>query len=74
MKEILILGACRSGIGYFGGSLANVPAVDIAKTVTKDSLVRSKISRESVYEVIMGHVLQAQGYSQLFFLNYKKEI
>jgi len=59
MEEIYILGACRTGIGSFGGSLASVSAVDIAKTVIKESLIRSKISPKLIDEVIIGHVLQA---------------
>ena len=38
MEEIYILGACRTGTGSFGGSLASVPVVDIAKTVIKESV------------------------------------
>lgn len=59
MEEIFILGACRTGIGTFGESLANASVIDIAKTVIRELLIRSKISHESIDEVIMGHVLQA---------------
>lgn len=59
MEEIFILGACRTDIGTFGESLANVSVIDIAKTVIRESLIRLKISHDSIDEVIMGHVLQA---------------
>ncbi|MDF2520206.1 MAG: acetyl-CoA acetyltransferase [Clostridia bacterium] len=59
MREVYILGACRTGIGSFGGSLKDVPAVKLGEIVIKEALNRANISPDMVDEVIMGNVLQA---------------
>ena len=35
MKKIVIASACRTAIGKFGGTLANVPAVELGSIVIK---------------------------------------
>ena len=37
MKKIVIASACRTAIGKFGGTLANVPAVELGSIVIKGS-------------------------------------
>lgn len=59
MREVYILGACRTAIGSFGGSLKDVPAVKLGETVIKEALSRANITPDMVDEVIMGNVLQA---------------
>jgi acetyl-CoA C-acetyltransferase len=59
MKSIYILGACRTAIGSFGGSLATVSAVKLGEIVIKEALRRAKVSPDWVDEVLMGNVLQA---------------
>ena len=38
MKKIVIASACRTAIGKFGGTLANVPAVELGSIVIKEAL------------------------------------
>lgn len=59
MREVYILGACRTAIGSFGGSLKDVPAVKLGETAIKEALKRSNITSDMVDEVILGNVLQA---------------
>lgn len=59
MKEIVIASACRTAIGSFGGTLKNVPAVELGATVVKEAVKRAGIAPEQVDEVIFGDVLQA---------------
>jgi acetyl-CoA C-acetyltransferase len=59
MQEAYILGACRTAIGSFGGSIKDIPAVKLGEAVIKEALKRANISPELVDEVIMGNVLQA---------------
>jgi len=59
MREVVIVSAVRTAIGSFGGSLANVPAVDLGAIVIKEALKRVSLKPEMVDEVIMGMVLQA---------------
>jgi len=59
MKEVVIIGAVRTALGSFGGTLANIPAADLGAIVIKEALKRAKVAPEMVSEVIMGCVLQA---------------
>jgi acetyl-CoA C-acetyltransferase len=59
MKEVVIVGAARTPIGSFMGTLSSVSAVELGAVVIKEALRRSGVSPEAVDEVIMGNVLQA---------------
>lgn len=59
MKEIVIVSAVRTPIGSFGGSLGQIPAVELGALVIKEALRRAGVSPQQVDEVIMGNVLQA---------------
>ncbi|MDD4850597.1 MAG: acetyl-CoA C-acetyltransferase [Gemmiger sp.] len=59
MKKIVIASACRTAIGKFGGTLANVPAAELGATVIKEAVNRAGIAPEQVDHVYMGCVIQA---------------
>src|SRR5580765_2235092 len=59
MEEIVIVGAARTPIGKFGGSLARTPAADLGALVIRKVLERAGLAPEQVSEVIMGQVLAA---------------
>ena len=59
MEEIVIVGAARSAIGKFGGSLAGVPAARLGAHIIRKALERAGVSPDQVSEVIMGQVLTA---------------
>ena len=59
MKEVYIVNCCRTAVGSFGGSLKDVPAVDMGALVVKEALNRSGVKPEQVDEVIFGGVLTA---------------
>jgi acetyl-CoA C-acetyltransferase len=59
MEDIVIVGAARSAIGKFGGTLAKTPAADLGAHVLKKLLERSGVQPEQVSEVILGQVLAA---------------
>jgi acetyl-CoA C-acetyltransferase len=59
MEDIYIVGAARTAIGKFAGTLARTPAADLGATVIKDVLKRAGVPAEQVSEVIMGQVLTA---------------
>ena len=58
-KEVVILGACRTAMGTFGGTLKDVPAVELGSIVIKEAINRAGITPEDVDEVLMGCVIQA---------------
>ncbi len=59
MEDIFIVGAARTPIGKFGGSLARTPASELGALVIRKVLERSGVPAEQVSEVIMGQVLTA---------------
>ncbi len=59
MKKIVIASACRTAIGKFGGTLANVPAADLGATVIKEAIQRAGLTAGQVDHVYMGCVIQA---------------
>ncbi len=56
-KEIVIASACRTAIGKFGGTLKDVPAVELGATVIKEAVNRAGLKPEQIDEVIMGGVI-----------------
>jgi acetyl-CoA C-acetyltransferase len=59
MRDVVIVSAVRTALGSFGGSLKDVPAVDLGATVIKAAVEKAGIKPELVEEVIMGNVIQA---------------
>ena len=59
MEDIVIVGAARSAIGKFGGSLAGVPAAKLGAHIIRKALERAGVPPDQVSEVIMGQVLTA---------------
>ena len=59
MDEIYIVGAARTPIGKFGGTLAKTPASELGAAVIKDVLKRAGVKADLVSEVILGQVLTA---------------
>ncbi len=59
MTDAVILSACRTPIGAFGGALKDLSAADLGAVVIREAIARAKVAPESVGDVIMGCVLQA---------------
>lgn len=57
MTEAVIVSACRTAIGKFGGSLASVSAANLGATAIKEAIARAGIGGDTVEDVIMGQVL-----------------
>ena len=58
-KEVVIIGAVRTPIGEFKGSLKNIKADQLGSIVIKEVLARSTLKKDEIDEVIMGQVLTA---------------
>lgn len=52
MKDVVIVGALRTAIGCFQGSLARHSAVDLGSVVVKALVERSGIAAHEIDEVI----------------------
>jgi len=59
MDDVVIVGALRTAVGKFGGSLAKISAADLGAHVIKGLLAKTGIKPEAVSEVILGQVLTA---------------
>ena len=60
-KEVVIVGAVRTPIGTYKGSLKNIKADQLGSIVIKEVLKKSKFNKDEIDEVIMGQVLTAGG-------------
>jgi len=58
MREAVIVGAVRTPIGKFGGTLKDVPAVELGAIAVREALKRSGVDPADIDEVILGCVLQ----------------
>lgn len=58
MREAVIVSACRTPVGNFGGSLKDVTARELGAVTIAEAIKRAGIKPEMVDEVIFGCVLQ----------------
>jgi acetyl-CoA C-acetyltransferase len=58
-EEIVIVGAARTPVGSFNGSLSSLPAHALGEVVIRAALERAGVDAADVDEVIMGQVLTA---------------
>jgi acetyl-CoA C-acetyltransferase len=56
-REVVFLGAARTAIGSFGGSLKDVPPADLGALVIKTALERAGVKPADVGHVVLGHVI-----------------
>ncbi|WP_070119519.1 acetyl-CoA C-acetyltransferase [Bacillus marinisedimentorum] len=59
MREVVIVGAARTPVGTFGGTLASVSAVDLGVAAAKEAIKRAGVSPEEINEVLVGNILSA---------------
>jgi acetyl-CoA C-acetyltransferase len=57
--DSVILSACRTPIGAFGGALKDLSAADLGAIVIREAIARAGVDAKDVGDVIMGCVLQA---------------
>ncbi|WP_372602959.1 acetyl-CoA C-acyltransferase family protein [Actibacterium sp.] len=60
MTGIVILGAARTAIGTFGGSLAGTTAIQLAATASKAAIERAGIEAGQIGNVVFGHVINTE--------------
>ncbi|MEO5896907.1 MAG: acetyl-CoA C-acetyltransferase [Vicinamibacterales bacterium] len=59
MTKAVILSACRTPIGSFGGALKDLSAADLGAMVIREAIARAGVNAAEIGDVIMGCVLQA---------------
>jgi acetyl-CoA C-acetyltransferase len=58
-SDTVILGACRTPIGSFGGVFKDLSAVDLGEVAIREAVSRAGVSPAEVDDVLLGCVLQA---------------
>jgi len=56
-REVVFVGAARTAIGSFGGSLKDIPPADLGALVIKTALERAGVKPQDVGHVVMGSVI-----------------
>jgi acetyl-CoA C-acetyltransferase len=60
-RDVVVLGACRSAIGTFGGGLADIEPAELAGTVMREAIKRSGVDPESINYVTVGNTIPTEG-------------
>ncbi|QUI23649.1 acetyl-CoA C-acetyltransferase [Vallitalea pronyensis] len=59
MRDVVIVGAVRTPIGSFNGSLAKLSAIDLGVVAAKAAIERAGIKPDVIDEVLIGNILSA---------------
>jgi acetyl-CoA C-acetyltransferase len=59
MPDAVILSACRTPVGKFGGSLSTLPVAELGAIAVREAVARAGVRASDVDEVILGNVLSA---------------
>ncbi len=60
MREVWVTAAVRTAVGDFGGSLKDVPPIDLGTTVVKAALEKSGAPVDQVGHLAFGHVIHTE--------------
>ncbi|SIQ08972.1 acetyl-CoA C-acetyltransferase [Aromatoleum tolulyticum] len=59
-REVVVVGAARTPIGTYGGSLKDIPLGDLATVAVKAALTRSGVAPDAIGHVVMGNVIPTE--------------
>ncbi|MBV8124825.1 MAG: acetyl-CoA C-acyltransferase, partial [Paucibacter sp.] len=59
-RDVVVLGAARSAIGTFGGSLVDIEPSELAGTVMKEAVVRSGVDPKAINYVTVGNTIPTE--------------
>lgn len=60
MKDVVVVGACRTAIGGFGKGLKDVAPCELGSTVLQALLQRTQVPADAVGHVVFGHVINTE--------------
>lgn len=60
MNEVFFVGTARTAIGSFGGSLKDIPLVDLATTVVRGAVTHAGVAPDAIGHVVMGNVVPTE--------------
>lgn len=58
-RDVVIIGAARTAIGRFGGTVSRLPAVELGGVAIRGAVDRAGIDPADIDEVLVGQVIQA---------------
>lgn len=59
-REVVLLSGVRTGIGKFGGGLADVPPTTLGATVVREAVARAGVEPADVDHAVLGNVVQTE--------------
>jgi acetyl-CoA C-acetyltransferase len=59
-REVVVLGGARTAIGDYGGALKDVAPSELAATVIREAVKRSKIDPQQVGQLVLGNVIHTE--------------
>ena len=59
-RDVVIVGAARTAIGTFGGSLKDIPATDLGAIAVKEAFVRAKVDPAQAGQIVFGNVIHTE--------------
>jgi acetyl-CoA C-acetyltransferase len=60
MREVVVVSAVRTAIGTFGGSLKDIPPIQLGALVVKEALARARVDGAEVGHVVFGNVIHTE--------------
>ncbi|HET8596299.1 MAG TPA: beta-ketothiolase BktB [Castellaniella sp.] len=60
MQDIVVVQACRTAVGDFGGGLKDVAPCELGELVVRQVLERAGVSAQDVGHVVFGHVINTE--------------
>ncbi|OWW19288.1 acetyl-CoA C-acyltransferase family protein [Noviherbaspirillum denitrificans] len=59
-RDVVIVGAARTAIGTFGGSLKDFTACDLGAIAVKEAFARAKVDPAQAGQIVMGNVIHCE--------------
>lgn len=59
-RQVVIVGAARTAIGTYGGTLKDIPACELAVFAVKEAFSRAKVDPASVGQIVLGNVIHTE--------------
>ncbi|MDB5838901.1 MAG: bktB [Herminiimonas sp.] len=59
-REVVIVGAARTPIGTYGGTLKDIPPCDLGTIAVKEAFARAGIEPSEAGQIVMGHVIHTE--------------
>ncbi len=59
-RDVVFLSGVRTGIGRYGGGLKDVPPCDLAATVVREAVSRSRVDPGEFGHAVFGHVIHTE--------------